>query len=67
MFVLVAVFVDLEPVVEKNFFFSTSDPGFGQSKKIEQRFPSQPQVILAVSSRTGAYGGGPTSWLIESP
>src|SRR6266705_1843533 len=48
---LVAAFVDLKPVVEENFFFSTSDPGFGQSKKIERRFPSQPQLILAVSSR----------------
>src|SRR6266704_3031879 len=51
LFVLVAVFVDFKPVVDENFFFSTSDPGFGQSKKIEQRFPSQPEVILAVSSR----------------
>src|SRR5205814_2765214 len=50
LFILVAVFVDLKPVVEENFFFSTSDPGFGQSKKIEQRFPSQPQLVLAVSS-----------------
>src|SRR5882762_8197560 len=50
LFVLVVVFVDLKPVVGENFFFSTSDPGFGQSKKIEQRFPSQPQLILAVSS-----------------
>src|SRR3989442_11897303 len=50
LFILVAVFVDLKPVVEENFFFSTSDPGFGQSKKIEQRFPSQPELILAVSS-----------------
>ena len=48
---LVAAFVDLKPVVEENFFFSTSDPGFGQSKKIERRFPSQPVLILAVSSR----------------
>src|SRR6266516_3879610 len=48
---LVAALVDLKPVVEENFFFSTSDPGFGQSKKIEKRFPSQPQLILAVSSR----------------
>ena len=47
---LVAALVDLKPVVEENFFFSTRDPGFGQSKKIEQRFPSQPQLILAVSS-----------------
>ena len=50
LFVLVAALVDLKPVVEENFFFSTSDPGFQQSKKIDQRFPSQPQVILAVSS-----------------
>src|SRR6266571_154454 len=51
LFALVAILVDLKPVVEENFFFSTSDPGFGQSKKIEQRFPSQPELILAVSSR----------------
>ena len=51
LFGLVAAFVDLKPVVEENFFFSTSDPGFGQSKKIERRFPSQPELILAVSSR----------------
>src|SRR5438128_4733687 len=51
LFVLVVVFLALKPVVDENFFFSTSDPGFGQSKKIEQRFPSQPEVILAVSSR----------------
>src|SRR2546423_10740315 len=51
LFVLVAVFVDLKPVVDENFFFSTSDPGVQQSKKIEQRFPSQPQLILAVSSQ----------------
>src|SRR5216117_1886995 len=50
LFVLVVLLVDLKPVVEENFFFSTSDPGFGQSKKIEQRFPSQPQLIIAVSS-----------------
>jgi predicted RND superfamily exporter protein len=50
LFVLVLVFVDLEPVVEANFFFSTSDPGFQQSRQIEKRFPSQPEVILAVSS-----------------
>src|SRR5438105_1149438 len=50
LFVIVAVFVDLKPVVDENFFFSTSDPGVQQSKKVEQRFPSQPQLILAVSS-----------------
>lgn len=51
LFVLVATFVDLKPVVDENFFFSTRDPGFQQSKKIEQRFPSQPEIILAVSSK----------------
>jgi predicted RND superfamily exporter protein len=50
LFALVAVFVDLKPVVDENFFFSTSDPGYRQSKKIEERFPSHPEVILAVSS-----------------
>jgi len=50
LFVLVAVFVDLKPAVDENFFFSTSDPGVRESKKVEQRFPSQPQLILAVSS-----------------
>src|SRR5437762_4951691 len=47
---LVAALVDRRPVVEENFFFSTSNPGCGQSKKIEQRFPSQPQLLVAVSS-----------------
>src|SRR5437016_11746397 len=51
LFVLVAVFVDLRPVVDENFFFSTSDPGLRQSKKVEENFPSQPEIILAVSSR----------------
>src|SRR5436309_15285566 len=51
LFVLVAAFVDLTPVVDQNFFFSTNDPGIQQTKKIEQSFPSQPEVILVVSSR----------------
>ncbi|PYK63897.1 MAG: hypothetical protein DME50_16485, partial [Verrucomicrobia bacterium] len=51
LLVLVATFVDLTPVVDQNFFFSTNDPGIQQTKKIEQSFPSQPEVILAVSAR----------------
>src|SRR6201993_1866160 len=51
LFLLVARFVDLKPVVDENFFFSTRDPAIQQTKKIERRFPSQPEVILAVSSR----------------
>jgi uncharacterized protein len=51
LLLLVATLVNLTPVVDQNFFFSTNDPGIQQTKKIEQRFPSQPEVILAVSSR----------------
>ena len=51
LFVIVAVFVDLKPAVDENFFFSTGDPGVRESKMVEQRFPSQPQLILAVSSQ----------------
>src|SRR5437763_4059012 len=50
LFVLVALVVDLRPVVDENFFFSTSDPGVRQTKKIEQHFPSKPELILTVSS-----------------
>jgi uncharacterized protein len=50
LLILVAVFVDLKPEVEENFFFATSDPAFGQSKKVEQRFPSEPDLLLVVSS-----------------
>ena len=56
LFVLVAVFVDLRPVVDQNFFFATSDPGVRQSKKIEQQFPSRPELILTVSSRDISVG-----------
>jgi uncharacterized protein len=48
---LVALFVDLKPVVDENFFFSTSDPEFRQSHQIDRQFPSPPELILAVSSR----------------
>ncbi len=51
LFALVAALVNLKPVVDENFFFSTADPGVRQSKKIAQHFPSQPEIILAVSSR----------------
>src|SRR4051794_10047201 len=50
LFGAVAAFVDLKPHGDENFFFSSSDPEFGQSKKIEQRYPSPSEMILAVSS-----------------
>ena len=48
--ILVAELVDLGPVVDENFFFSTSDPGVRQQKTIEKHFPSKPEIILAVSA-----------------
>ena len=51
LFVVVTTLVDLRPVVDQNFFFSTHDAAVRQSKKIDQRFPSSPSLILAVSSR----------------
>src|SRR5437762_11362515 len=50
LFVLVAVFVDLRPVVEENFFFASTDPAFGQEKKVEEHFPSEPDLLLVVSA-----------------
>ena len=38
LLVLVATFVDLKPVVDENFFFSTSDPGYRQSKISQERY-----------------------------
>ena len=51
LFGCVAFFVDLRPVVDENFFFSTHDPEFKQSKKIDERFPTKPEVVLAISAR----------------
>src|SRR5205085_1362031 len=51
LFLGVAFFVDLKPVVDENFFFSSGDPGVQQSKKIDQQFPSKPEIVLAVSTR----------------
>ena len=50
LFALVATFVDLKPVVDESFFFSSKDTQFHQTKKIQNRFPTQPQLILNVSS-----------------
>jgi predicted RND superfamily exporter protein len=51
LFGLVATLVDLKPVVDENFFFSTGDPQLRQSKKIEKRFPTPSELILAVPSQ----------------
>src|ERR1041385_6487655 len=51
LFGCVAFFVDLRPVVDENFFFSTRDPEFRQQEKIDKTFPSKPEVVLAVAAR----------------
>ena len=47
--VAVAAFVDLKPVVDENFFFSSSDPQFQQSAKIDKIFPSSSQLLISVA------------------
>src|SRR5438067_1495702 len=50
LFAVVLKLVDLKPHVDENFFFSSSDPKFQESKKIEERFPAGDQLIVSVSS-----------------
>jgi predicted RND superfamily exporter protein len=47
---LVAAFVDLKPQVDENFFFSSDDPQFQQSAKIDRIFPSGSQLVVSVAS-----------------
>ncbi len=49
----VSIFVDLSPRVEGDFFFAEDDPQMRASVEVEERFPSNPQVIL----RVGDLGG----------
>jgi predicted RND superfamily exporter protein len=50
LFGLVAAFVDLKPQVGANFFFSSDDPQFQESAKIDRIFPSGTQLIVSVAS-----------------
>ncbi|MGH8093701.1 MAG: efflux RND transporter permease subunit [Chthoniobacterales bacterium] len=50
LFVLVAAVVDLKPVVNEHFFFSSRDAAVRQSDKVGKRFSKTPGLILAVSS-----------------
>ncbi len=50
LFGLVAAFVDLKPQVGANFFFSSNDPQFQESAKIDRIFPSGSQLIISVAS-----------------
>ena len=50
LFGLVAVFVDLKPQVQANFFFSPTDPEYQQTAKIDKIFPSASQLIVNVAA-----------------
>jgi uncharacterized protein len=50
LLVLVAVFVDLNPHIGDNFFFSSSDPEFQSTAKIARMFPAGNQLIISVAS-----------------
>jgi len=56
----VALFVDVAPRVEGDFFFAEDDPQMQASQAVAERFPSSPQVILRVQDMAGdsaAYRG----------
>jgi predicted RND superfamily exporter protein len=50
LFGMVAGFVDLKPRVGSNFFFSSDDPQFQESAKIDRMFTSGSQLIVSVAS-----------------
>ncbi len=50
LFGVVALFVDLQPVVDENFFFSTSDPQLRQTKEIQEQFSTEAQLLLNVAA-----------------
>jgi len=50
LFALVVTLVDLKPQVDENFFFSSNDPKFQESKKIDELFPAGDQLIVSISS-----------------
>ena len=46
--VCVALFVDLSPEVEGEFFFAADDPQMQASEAVRARFPAGSQLILRV-------------------
>jgi predicted RND superfamily exporter protein len=50
---LVAIFVDVSPRVEGDFFFAEDDPQMQASRAVAERFPSSPQIILRVEDLAG--------------
>ena len=55
--IVVALFVDVSPKVEGEFFFADDDPQMQASQAVRERFPSGPQLILRVVDRAGDRTG----------
>lgn len=49
----VALFVDVSPRVEGDFFFAEDDPQMQASRAVAERFPASPQIILRVEDLAG--------------
>jgi uncharacterized protein len=49
----VALFVDVSPRVEGDFFFAQDDPQMQASREVAERFPASPQIILRVEDLAG--------------
>lgn len=50
---LVALFVDISPRVEGDFFFSDDDPQMVASRTVSERFPGGAQILLRVEDLVG--------------
>ena len=50
---LVALFVDVSPRVEGDFFFAEDDPQMQATREVAARFPGSEQVILRVEDLAG--------------
>ena len=53
--------VDLSPKVESDFFFSTDDPQLQASRRIDELFPSAPQILITASMSSPCIEN---SWLV---
>ena len=51
--VVVALFVDVSPRVEGDFFFAEDDPQMQATREVAERFPGSPQVILRAEDLAG--------------
>ncbi|MEL7060260.1 MAG: MMPL family transporter [Acidobacteriota bacterium] len=56
--VWVATQVDFEPEVESDFFFASDDPQLAASRRIDEIFPSSPQLLVVAQADDVTTGEG---------